>query len=102
MSASEPSLLTKVPGMARAREIFDGMSPRERSLLAVLVAVVITVLVLGGAGLVYDRIATLEEQTEAIWDRLLVASRIDNRHRSVAFFEYGCCSCQHDRFLRDE
>lgn len=66
MSASEPSMLAKVPGLGRVREILDGMSPRERMLLAVLVSVVIGVLLVGSAGLLYDRIDTLEEQTEAM------------------------------------
>ena len=66
MSASEPSILARVPGVSRLRERFEGLAPRERSLVMLLIGVVFGVGVLGGAYLLYDRIDTLEEQTDAM------------------------------------
>ena len=66
MSASEPSILARVPGVSRLRELFEGLAPRERSLVMLLIGVVFGVGVLGGAYLLYDRIDTLEEQTDAM------------------------------------
>jgi hypothetical protein len=66
MSASEPSLLARVPGMSRLRELLDGLAPRERTLLGALLITVLGLLVLGGGVLLYDQIDTLEEQTDAM------------------------------------
>ncbi len=66
MSSSEPSIVSKIPGVARLRELLDGMAPRERTLLLTLVIVVASLGMLGGAVYLYDRIDTLEEQTDAM------------------------------------
>ncbi|HMY57721.1 MAG TPA: hypothetical protein PKL17_06000 [Pseudomonadota bacterium] len=66
MSSSEPTIIGKVPGFARVREFLDGLAPRERALLMTLVITVLGLGMLGGAVYLYDRIDTLEEQTDAM------------------------------------
>jgi hypothetical protein len=66
MSASEPSLLARVPGLSRVRELLDGLAPRERTLLVIALCSVLGLGALGAGVLLYDRIDTLEEQTEAL------------------------------------
>lgn len=58
--------LTKFPPLARLRDAFEGLSARERSLLAVLGAVIVLLLFLVGAYTLYDRIDTLEEKNLAM------------------------------------
>lgn len=59
-------ILTKFPPLARLRDAFEGLSARERSLLALLGAVVVLLLFLFGAYTLYDRIDSLEEQNLAM------------------------------------
>ena len=59
-------ILTKFPPLARLRDSFEGLSARERSLLALLGAVVVLLLFLFGAYTLYDRIDTLEEKNLAM------------------------------------
>jgi type II secretory pathway component PulM len=59
-------ILTKFPPLARLRDAFEGLSARERSLLALLGAVVVLLLFLFGAYTLYDRIDTLEERNLAM------------------------------------
>ncbi|HMU39587.1 MAG TPA: type II secretion system protein GspM [Pseudomonadota bacterium] len=66
MIASDGNFLAKVPGVQRVREWFDGLAPRERTLLLLLVGTILGVALLGGAAFLYERIDTLEEQTEAM------------------------------------
>lgn len=58
--------LTKFPPLQRLRDAFDGLSARERSLLALLGAVVVMLLLLFGAYTLYDRIDSLEEKNQAM------------------------------------
>lgn len=58
--------LTKFPPLARLRDAFEGLSARERSLLALLGAVIVLLLFLVGAYTLYDRIDTLEERNLAM------------------------------------
>ena len=57
---------TKFPPLARLRDAFEGLSSRERSLLALLGAVVVLLLFLFGAYTLYDRIDSLEEKNLAM------------------------------------
>lgn len=59
-------ILTKFPPLARLRDAFEGLSARERSLLALLGAVVVLLLFLFGAYTLYDRIDSLEEKNLAM------------------------------------
>ena len=60
MIASDGNFLAKVPGVQRVREWFDGLAPRERTLLLLLVGTILGVAFLGGAAFLYERIDTLE------------------------------------------
>ena len=62
MSESSP----RFPALQRVREYFDGLSPRERTLLLTLGVVIGLLIVLAGAYAIYDRIDTLEETNETM------------------------------------
>jgi type II secretory pathway component PulM len=62
---------TRFPALQRVREYFEGLSARERTLLLALLVVFVSLGVLGGAYVIYDRIDTLEENNEAMHKALL-------------------------------
>lgn len=60
------TLFEKIPALQRLRDLFDGLSPRERTLLGLLGGSFGVLLLLFTAYSIYDRIDTLDEKNEAM------------------------------------
>ena len=78
MSNSEPTIIGKVPGFARA-QFLDGLAPRRRCTAHDAGYYRARTRHLGGAVYLYDRIDTLEEQTDAMQRALPVIAKSADR-----------------------